>query len=178
MNDSRAFLAADTPEVSGADQAGPDPPLPEEETHPEPELVPALTPTFPGVGTGLPDLMIDEVQMVQVLSNLLTNADHAIADSDRAGTIDIGARPGPRPGLVRLELADNGPGVPVDIAGRIFDPLFTTKAGGKGTGVGLALCHRIVAAHGGKIALMTRAPDGARFVIDLPAAPEDGGQAS
>jgi PAS domain S-box-containing protein len=114
----------------------------------------------------LPVLLIDEVQITQVLSNLLINADHAIADHGGVGRVRISAQP--LKDRVRIRLADDGPGVPDDIAGRIFDPLFTTKTGGKGTGVGLALCHRIAMAHGGAIVLDTSYTQGACFLIDLP----------
>ncbi len=117
----------------------------------------------------LPVLLIDEVQITQVLSNLLINADHAIADHGGEGRIRISARSlGSR---VQIRMTDDGPGVPGDIAGRIFDPLFTTKSGGKGTGVGLALCHRIAVAHGGSIALDLTYTKGARFLIELPVSP-------
>lgn len=74
-----------------------------------------------------------------------------------------------QPDQVRFVIEDDGPGVPTTIADKIFDPLFTTKAAGKGTGVGLALCNRIVVSHGGSIQLDQRPGAGARFVVDLPA---------
>ncbi len=68
-----------------------------------------------------------------------------------------------------LEVEDDGPGVPADIASTIFEPLVTARAGG--TGLGLALARRVVAAHSGTIALVAQAPDrtGATFRIELPA---------
>jgi signal transduction histidine kinase len=68
---------------------------------------------------------------------------------------------------VIIEVADDGPGVPRDIATTIFDPLVTARPGG--TGLGLALARRIVAAHGGSITLVDAGP-GATFRIELPAA--------
>lgn len=120
------------------------------------------------VADGLPDLAVDDVQVTQVLSNLLINADHAIGDHSGAGRIEISARLREKSKLVRIKVSDDGPGVPKEISGRIFDPLFTTKPGSKGTGVGLALCHRIVTAHGGSISLDTSGRQGACFLIDLP----------
>jgi signal transduction histidine kinase len=70
---------------------------------------------------------------------------------------------GPR---VVVEVADDGPGVPKDIAARVFDPLVTARPGG--TGLGLALARRIAAAHGGAIALVD-APAGATFRLEIPA---------
>jgi PAS domain S-box-containing protein len=122
------------------------------------------------VADGLPDLLVDEVQIVQVLNNLLTNADQAMAEAGIGNQVRISVQPGPCAGRVRIRTADDGPGVPEAIAGRIFDPLFTTKAAGQGTGVGLALCHRIVTAHGGKIELDRSTMRGSCFLLDLPAA--------
>ena len=72
---------------------------------------------------------------------------------------------------LRILISDNGPGVPAAIADRIFDPLFTTKDVGDGTGLGLALCHRIIVAHGGLLELARKPTTGATFVIELPSSP-------
>lgn len=117
----------------------------------------------------LPDLSVDEVQIVQVLTNLMVNAEHALgAQPDARIALHASAVPDGR--TVRIRVSDNGPGIPADVAPRIFDPLFTTKDAGKGTGIGLALCHRIIVAHGGSIELDQSAERGASFVIELPAA--------
>lgn len=118
---------------------------------------------------GLADLAVDEVQIVQVMTNLMVNSEQAMR-SGVGSRIELAAMAGPRPDRVRLCLTDDGPGVPEEIAGRIFEPLFTTKDVGQGTGIGLALCQRIVTAHGGAIELDRQHSGGARFVIDLPAA--------
>ncbi|MEM9032088.1 MAG: HAMP domain-containing sensor histidine kinase [Pseudomonadota bacterium] len=116
----------------------------------------------------LPMLLVDEVQIVQVISNLLTNAHHAIVDSGQGSGVRIDTAAAPRAGIVRLRIADDGPGISDAIAKRIFDPLFTTKEVGKGTGIGLALCHRIVGAHKGAIHLDPTSSRGAVFLVDLP----------
>jgi CheY-like chemotaxis protein len=67
-----------------------------------------------------------------------------------------------------LEVADNGPGMAPDVASRAFEPFFTTKPQGVGTGVGLSVCHGIVAAHGGRIELDTARGRGTRFRVHLP----------
>jgi len=67
---------------------------------------------------------------------------------------------------IMLILSDNGPGIPPDHAGQIFEPYVTHKA--KGTGLGLAIVKRIIEEHGGTITLDRAYSDGARFVIQLP----------
>lgn len=118
---------------------------------------------------GLPALWVDEVQIVQVFVNILSNAAQAIGSSGVGGKVGIVARS--VGDGVEFRLSDDGPGVPDDVADRIFDPLFTTKEAGDGTGLGLALVHRIVVAHGGTIELSKGSGPGAVFVLRLPAAP-------
>lgn len=118
----------------------------------------------------LPDLMVDETQIVQMLTNLFVNAAQAMAEANVGDTITVRAVPAENAGAIRISVQDNGPGVPPDIADRVFDPLFTTKSAGKGTGVGLALCNRIVASHCGTIMLQQKPGTGACFLIDLPIA--------
>lgn len=116
-----------------------------------------------------PEVMVDEVQLVQVVINLLSNAVHAIKGAGKGDRITIDCTHDRA--VLRLTVTDNGPGVGDDIKNRIFDPLFTTKDVGKGTGVGLAYCQRIVAAHKGQIRLEnSRKGAGAVFTIILPLA--------
>jgi signal transduction histidine kinase len=70
---------------------------------------------------------------------------------------------------VRVEIADDGPGVPRDVASRIFEPFFTTKSIGEGTGLGLSLSLGIAEAHGGTLKLIPT-DGGARFALTLPLA--------
>jgi signal transduction histidine kinase len=73
---------------------------------------------------------------------------------------------------VTISVADTGPGIPAEIRAKIFDPFFSTKAGG--TGLGLALTQQIVVEHGGSIDVDSAAGRGTRFVVRLPAlAPEE-----
>lgn len=118
----------------------------------------------------LPEVMADADQLSQVVVNLLVNAEQAIT-RDRIGdriSVTTAADPGGQ--NVVLEVSDNGPGVPEALRARVFEPLFTTKAPNSGTGLGLALCHRIVTSHGGRISLMANEGGGARFVVQLPVA--------
>lgn len=103
----------------------------------------------------------------QVLLNLLMNAAQAVGEG---GRIAIQVRPGQegegQPTVV-IEVDDDGPGVAPDQRERIFDPFFTTRA--DGTGLGLAVCARIVADHGGDIRVGQGPLGGASFVVQLPA---------
>ena len=122
------------------------------------------------VSDDLPELMVDETQIVQVLTNLFVNAAQAMSEAGVGDTITVSTVSAEDGRSLRMIIQDNGPGVPSDIADRIFDPLFTTKSAGKGTGVGLALCNRIVASHGGTITLQQTPGAGACFLMDLPIA--------
>ncbi len=110
--------------------------------------------------------------MRQVITNLIINAQHALQESNDARQLKIQTNYRRRTNDVVLKIKDNGPGVPAEIRGRIFEPLFTTKDVGIGTGIGLALCHRIIEAHGGTIVLESGADEGAAFAIRLPVDPD------
>ncbi|HEV8700779.1 MAG TPA: response regulator [Candidatus Polarisedimenticolia bacterium] len=114
----------------------------------------------------LPGTMLDFHQIQQVVLNLLNNAEQAIVEVKRGGTIRLTTRQaGDR---IECRIADDGPGVPREIAERIFEPFFTTKKEGKGTGLGLSLCYGIIQEHGGSIRVECGPGQGATFVIDLP----------
>ena len=106
-------------------------------------------------------------QIQQILVNLLVNALQAIGHQGRI-TVTTGPS---EPGMVQLSVADDGPGVPPELAGRIFEPFFTTKPEGQGTGLGLSICYRIAEEHGGSIRHEPVAGGGASFIVELPAAP-------
>jgi PAS domain S-box-containing protein len=108
-------------------------------------------------------------ELQQVVINLVTNAEHVVKQRQTA-VIQLTTQA--REGWVRLVVEDSGPGIPVEIRGRIFDPFFTTKGPDEGTGLGLAICQRVVTEVGGKIWLEDSELGGARFVVELPAAPE------
>jgi len=112
-------------------------------------------------------------ELQQVVINLVTNAEHAVRGRNPA-VIQIATQA--RDGWVRLVVEDSGPGVPREIRHRIFDPFFTTKGPDEGTGLGLAICQRMVTEVGGKLWLEESELGGARFVVELPASPENYGE--
>jgi signal transduction histidine kinase/CheY-like chemotaxis protein len=108
-------------------------------------------------------------QLGQILLNLLVNALHALPErAVEHNLVRIEVRPdGER---VRIRVTDTGGGIPRDMQERIFEPFFTTKPIGVGTGLGLWVCHHIVSAAGGEIALESSTPTGTVFRIGLPTA--------
>lgn len=118
----------------------------------------------------LPPLWIDSDQIHQVIVNLVVNAHQALeAKGNGDRRIRIAAEHEPGAQRVRLSISDNGAGIPPNIRSRIFDPYFTTKPQGIGTGIGLAVSRGLIEAHGGTLDIDDRpAGDGACFVILLP----------
>ena len=109
----------------------------------------------------------DDKQIMQVLNNLLKNATQALAGRND-GRIDIGLAQ--TEGMVRIDIADNGPGISDEIRDKIFVPNFTTKS--TGMGLGLALSKSIVETSGGSITFSSESDRGTTFTITLPAAAE------
>ncbi len=112
----------------------------------------------------LPSLQLDADRMQQVFLNLLLNARDAIDESASAGQISITTSRADDE--VRAEIADNGSGIPAENLGRIFDPFFSTKPRGQGTGLGLAVSHSIVTAHGGRISVSSDKA-GTTFILEF-----------
>jgi len=111
----------------------------------------------------LPRICAYASELTQVWTNLLDNALDAIAPGGHVEVVT--AREGDR---VRVEIGDDGAGIPAELQSRIWEPFFTTKAVGEGTGLGLDIAHSIVTRqHGGEIALTSR-PGATRFVVRLP----------
>ncbi|MGH9490386.1 MAG: two-component system sensor histidine kinase NtrB [Terriglobales bacterium] len=110
----------------------------------------------------------DPVLLRRVWLNLLRNAAEAIVSAGAAqpGLVTIGVEAGEE--VVRVRVSDNGPGVPKELADKVFIPFFTTKS--TGSGLGLAVVHKITAAHQGVVSLGGDA-SGAVFTVSLPLAP-------
>jgi PAS domain S-box-containing protein len=114
-------------------------------------------------------VFVDSQQIQQVVLNLLLNAEQAVAGSGRADPAIRFTTRSDRPGRkVVIQVADNGPGIPRNVASKIFDPFFTTKPVGVGTGLGLSISHGIITEHGGTIRFENIEGGGAVFTIELP----------
>ena len=134
-------------------------------------VLPVLSPVAQRAGVALDvtdvagPLMVhvDPEQVSQVLFNVILNAVQA---STAGGHVHVQIERAHD--AVRVNVRDDGPGIPAHVAGRIFEPFFTTKSGG--TGLGLPIAQRIMAAHGGSIALASDASGGTTFRLILPVA--------
>jgi PAS domain S-box-containing protein len=141
------------------------------------------------LGGEVPAVLLDPVQLEQVLLNLCINARDAMQGT---GTIGIGVRvvdaldhtcascrqPVQERNLVEVEVRDTGSGIRPEVLERMFEPFFSTKEVGKGSGMGLASVHGIVHEYGGHVAVETAPGKGARFRILFPALAGDKGQVS
>jgi two-component system nitrogen regulation sensor histidine kinase NtrY len=112
----------------------------------------------------VPVVPLDREQIQRVLINLLNNALAALPEEGGRIQIRTGYNKALR--VVRLEIADNGPGIPPSDKGRLFEPYFSTKEAG--TGLGLTIVRSIIMDHRGYIRVMDNEPRGTRFVIELP----------
>jgi len=104
---------------------------------------------------------------VGALVNLVANAVDALAGRDRGGTITL--RSGTTPRTAWVEVADDGPGMPPEVAARVFEPFFTTK-GEEGTGLGLAMVYATMQRHGGTVTVDSQPGVGTTFRLSFPSA--------
>jgi signal transduction histidine kinase len=119
----------------------------------------------------LPGVLCDPRQLNQVLENLLTNAVQAMEGQGRlrisTAVVDGGRQ-------VQIQVQDDGPGIPAGDLERVFEPGFTTRGVGLGTGMGLAICYQVLRDHGGEIAIDSGHGEGTRVTVTLPVEREDG----
>jgi signal transduction histidine kinase len=113
----------------------------------------------------LPLLNMDQEKMKQVLVNIVTNAVQAINED---GAVQIATRYHRNRGLVTISIEDNGTGMDPEMISKVFEPFYTTKKPGQGTGLGLSLSLGIVEEHGGDIQLESAPGSGTKFTILLP----------
>jgi PAS domain S-box-containing protein len=146
------------------------------------KLLRATLPTTIRILTNLdpscPEILADPTEIHQIVMNLATNAYHAMQKGGgelrvrlSKWVLEKGEPGGAAPGsYVRLEIADTGTGIDPTILSRIFDPYFTTKGPGKGTGMGLSIVHGIVKSYKGSISVESTPGHGTRFILLFPAA--------
>ena len=128
----------------------------------------------------LPLVYIDATRLEDVIVNLIQNAENVIiarregkslsriVPEKARGEIRITTRLVPEPDRILVEVNDNGSGLKEEDLLRVFDPFFTTREVGQGTGLGLSVCYGIVREHGGQILASNRDVGGANFTIELP----------
>jgi PAS domain S-box-containing protein len=123
------------------------------------------------LGENLPEVsvIVDKIQVQQVLLNLLRNAAEAVAAQDER---DIALLAEEKDGVVEIAVIDNGPGLPEEIQARLFQPFVSTKKAGMG--IGLSICHSIIAAHNGRLWAEANPDGGTIFRLILPTAPAEG----
>jgi len=119
----------------------------------------------------LPRTMADSGQLQQLFLNIIINAETEMKLAHGRGNLLIKTET--IDSIIRVSFKDDGPGIAKENLGRIFDPFFTTREVGSGTGLGLSLCHGIVAEHNGHIYARSRLGNGATFVVELPVVIED-----
>jgi two-component system NtrC family sensor kinase len=117
------------------------------------------------VKAGLPNARLDKGGLQQVLLNLFMNSIQAM---ENGGELKVVIGPAGTPSEIRIDVIDNGPGIPPECIGQIFDPFFTTKKEGVGTGLGLSVSYNIINKNGGRMEVQSQPGQGTCFSIILP----------
>ena len=118
-----------------------------------------------------PAVAIDEQLMTQVIINILSNAEHPCVSAHGRGHISISVLE--TGGSTRISIADDGPGIPAVNVSKVFDPFFTAKEAGHGTGLGLSVSYGIMAQLGGSLWLESDEGSGTTFQIEVPSAMDE-----
>lgn len=113
--------------------------------------------------------MADFHQIQEVFLNIILNAEQAMSEANSGGKLSVKTQP--TRDYIRISFADDGPGIPAEQLDKVFDPFFTTRGEKGGTGLGLSLCHGIVAEHAGRIYAKSKPGKGATFFVELPLSP-------
>lgn len=121
----------------------------------------------------LPKIYVIPQEIGRVLLNLINNAFQAVYEKSKSGIGDYSpiviVRTKMLTNKIEINVKDNGPGIPADVKDKIFQPFFTTKPAGEGTGLGLSLSYDIITkGHGGELTLVTKEGAGSKFTISLP----------
>lgn len=117
----------------------------------------------------LPQIRVFPVKLSQVFVNILSNAIDSIVslgNQSKKASISITTRE--IDGIIRIEFSDTGKGIPTEVLPKIFDPFYTTKDVGKGTGLGMSIAKSIIEEHNGKISAGNNPDHGATFTIEMP----------
>jgi PAS domain S-box-containing protein len=114
----------------------------------------------------LPLVMVGPTRMRQVFLDIITNAEYFMFQAHKKGTLTITTES--KGDVITASFTDDGPGIPPENLGQIFNPFFTTKEVGQGIGLGLSICHSIVTEHGGNIYVESKPGKGATFIVELP----------
>jgi signal transduction histidine kinase len=122
---------------------------------------------FESYADGVPAVVVNPEEIQQVILNLILNGEQAMRGAHRGGTLTVTTNW--VDDMVTIEIQDDGPGVPAALAGRVFEPFFSTKEVGEGTGLGLSIAMGIAEAHGGTLTLVPT-EKGACFRLSIPAA--------
>jgi len=118
---------------------------------------------------GLPKILADRHQLEQVFLNMVLNSEHAM---EEGGTITVSTSLATDGSAVVIRFADVGKGIPPEHIEQIFEPFFSTKEEGQGTGLGLSMCYGIITSHEGTISVDSEVGKGTTFTIRLPV-PQD-----
>ncbi len=114
----------------------------------------------------LPEIEVDFHQIQEVFLNIILNAEQVMTEAHSGGKLTIKTQR--IKDYVRISFTDDGPGIPAEHLGKLFDPFFTTRGEEGGTGLGLSVCHSIVAGHSGRLYAKSKPGKGATFFVELP----------